>query len=67
VETRTCPFDQGILALRSALARPRRDLDATCAKLASSPGDSREDDITIVLARIPASITLQRDGAKQRN
>jgi hypothetical protein len=66
VETRTCPFDQGILALRSALAR-RRDLDATCAKLASSPGDSREDDITIVLARIPASITLQRDGAKQRN
>jgi hypothetical protein len=67
VETRTRPFDQGILALRSALARPRRDLDATCAELASSPGDSREDDITIVLARIPASITPQRDGAKQRN
>jgi len=54
VETRTRPFDQGILALRSALARPRRDLDATCDELASSPGETREDDITIVLARIPA-------------
>jgi len=52
VETRTRPFDQGILALRSALAGPRRDLDATCEELASSPGESREDDITIVLARI---------------
>jgi len=54
VETRTRPFDQGILALRSALARPRPDLDATCEELASWPGDDREDDITIVLARIPA-------------
>jgi hypothetical protein len=53
VETRTRPFDQGILALRSALARPRRDLDATCEELAASPGESREDDVTIVLARIP--------------
>jgi serine phosphatase RsbU (regulator of sigma subunit) len=53
VETRTCPFDQGILALRSVLARPRLDLDATCEELATAPGESREDDITIVLARIP--------------
>jgi hypothetical protein len=53
VETRTRPFDRGILALRSALARPRRDLDATCEELATSSGDNREDDITIVLARIP--------------
>jgi serine phosphatase RsbU (regulator of sigma subunit) len=52
VETRTRPFDQGILALRSALARPPRDLDAACAQLASSLGETREDDITIVLARI---------------
>jgi serine phosphatase RsbU (regulator of sigma subunit) len=54
VETRSRPFDQGIRALRSALARPHRDLDATCEELASSPGETREDDITIVLARIPA-------------
>jgi len=55
VETRTRPFDQGIVALRSALARPRPDLEATCEELASAPGDSREDDITIVLARIQAA------------
>ena len=53
VETRTRPFDRGIGALRSALARPRRDLDATCEELAASPGENREDDTTIVLARIP--------------
>jgi hypothetical protein len=52
VETRTRPFDQGIVALQSALAGPHRDLDATCEQLASAPGDHREDDITIVLARI---------------
>jgi serine phosphatase RsbU (regulator of sigma subunit) len=53
VETRTRPFDRGILALRSALSRPRLDLDATCEELAASPGETREDDTTIVLARIP--------------
>jgi serine phosphatase RsbU (regulator of sigma subunit) len=52
VETRTRPFDQGILALQTALAHPRPDLDATCAELATSLGETREDDITIVLARI---------------
>jgi hypothetical protein len=52
VETRTRPFDKGIVALRSALARPQQDLDATCGQLAAAPGDNREDDITIVLARI---------------
>jgi len=54
VETRTRPFDQGIRALQSVLARPRPDLDATCEELATAPGERREDDITIVLARIPA-------------
>jgi serine phosphatase RsbU (regulator of sigma subunit) len=53
VETRTRPFDQGILALQSALARRQPDLDATCEELITSLGASREDDITIVLARIP--------------
>jgi serine phosphatase RsbU (regulator of sigma subunit) len=56
VETRTRPFDLGILALRSALARPRPDLEATCEELATAPGESREDDITIVLARIPPGL-----------
>ena len=51
VETRTRPFDQGILALRSALARPHPDLDATCDQLATASGEIREDDITLVLAR----------------
>ena len=55
VETRTRPFDRGILALRSALARPCPDLDSTCEELAASPGETREDDTTIVLARIPAA------------
>jgi hypothetical protein len=53
VETRTRTFDQGILALQAALSRPCPDLDAACAEIASLPGDGREDDITIVLARIP--------------
>jgi hypothetical protein len=60
VETRTRPFDQGILALRSALAHPDPDLDATCEQLATASGEAREDDITLVLARIqpdPASRT----------
>ena len=52
VETRTRPFDQGILALRSALARPHAGLDATCDQLATESGEIREDDITLVLARI---------------
>ncbi len=53
VETRTRPFEQGILALRSALARQHRDLDAACEELISSLAESNEDDITVVLARIP--------------
>jgi serine phosphatase RsbU (regulator of sigma subunit) len=53
VETRTRSFDQGILALRAALADPHPHLDATCESLAAAPGDTREDDVTVVLARIP--------------
>src|SRR3984957_8830917 len=56
VETRTRPFDRGILAVRSALARPHPDLDSTCEELAASPGETREDDTTIVLARIPPDL-----------
>jgi hypothetical protein len=53
VETRTRPFDQGILALRSVLTREHRHLDATCDELIRSLGERYEDDITVVLARIP--------------
>jgi hypothetical protein len=54
VETRTRSFDRGITELRSALSRPHPDLDSTCGELATSPGENREDDTTIVLARIPS-------------
>jgi hypothetical protein len=53
VETRTRPFDQGILALRSVLARGDQQLDTLCEDLVSALGESYEDDITVVLARIP--------------
>ena len=53
VETRTRPFDQGIRALRSALSGQRQHLDATCEELISALGETGEDDITVVLARIP--------------
>ena len=53
VETRTRPFDQGILALRSMLSRQHPHLDATCEELVTALGESNEDDITVVLARIP--------------
>jgi hypothetical protein len=52
VETRTRPFDQGISALRSVLARGDQQLDALCENLVSSLGERYEDDITMVLARI---------------
>ncbi len=53
VESRTRSFDQGIVALRSALARENGNLDAICDALIASLAGRREDDITIVLARIP--------------
>jgi Stage II sporulation protein E (SpoIIE) len=53
VETRTRPFDQGILALRSALSGQHQHLDATCEEVISALGETGEDDITVVLARIP--------------
>jgi hypothetical protein len=53
VETRSRPFDQGILALRSALARQHQSLDTTCEELFTALGETYEDDITLVLARIP--------------
>jgi len=53
VETRTRSFDQGILALQAAISGTRSPLGAACDHLAAALGDRREDDITVVLARIP--------------
>jgi Stage II sporulation protein E (SpoIIE)/GAF domain len=53
VESRTRSFDQGILALRSVLAREHGHLEAICDALITSLARRCEDDITIVLARIP--------------
>lgn len=52
VETRTRPFDQGILALRSVLAQARGNLNDACDALVRLLGMRYEDDTTVVLARI---------------
>jgi len=62
VETRTRPFDHGILALRSLLAREHEHLDATCEQLITALSERQSDDVTVVLARIPANDGLTRDG-----
>jgi hypothetical protein len=53
VESRTRSFDQGILALRSVLAREHGNLEAVCDALITSLAGRCEDDITVILARIP--------------
>jgi Stage II sporulation protein E (SpoIIE)/GAF domain len=53
VESRTRSFDQGILALRSLLAREHGPLDAVCDALITSLAGRCEDDVTVLLARIP--------------
>lgn len=58
VETRTRPFDQGILALRSVLAQARGNLDDACDGIVGSLGMRYEDDITVVLARIGPKVLL---------
>ena len=54
VESRTRSFDQGILAMRSILAREHGHLEAICDALIASLAGRCEDDITVILARIPA-------------
>jgi serine phosphatase RsbU (regulator of sigma subunit) len=54
VETRTRSFEDGILALRSLLAREHGPLEAMADALISSLAGRYEDDVTVVLARIPA-------------
>ena len=54
VETRTRSFEDGILALRSLLAAEHGPLEAMADALISSLAGRYEDDVTVVLARIPA-------------
>ena len=53
VESRTRSFDQGILAARSLLAREHGSLEAICDGLIASLAGRYEDDVTLLLARIP--------------
>jgi len=55
VESRTRSFDQGILAMRSNLAREHGHLEAICDALIASLAGRCEDDVTVILARIPTS------------
>jgi serine phosphatase RsbU (regulator of sigma subunit) len=55
VETRTQPFDQGILALQSVLGRAVRQFGTACDEIIAALGDHHEDDVTVVLAKIPSS------------
>jgi GAF domain-containing protein len=54
VESRSRTSDEGILALRSALSRQRGALADACDALIRPLDGSREDDTTLLLARIPA-------------
>ena len=54
VESRQRTSDVGILALRSALSRQRGSLTDACDTLIGSLAGGREDDTTLVLARIPS-------------
>ncbi len=54
VETRTRSFEDGILALRSLLVREHGPLESVCDALISSLAGRYEDDVTVILARIPA-------------
>jgi serine/threonine protein phosphatase PrpC len=53
VETRSRPYDQGIQMMRALLTDQRSTLHQACDAIVAALGQGREDDITLVLARIP--------------
>jgi hypothetical protein len=53
VETRTRSFDEGIAVLQEELGSTDESLDAGCARLIRSLAHHPEDDVTLILARIP--------------
>ncbi|HEY5985789.1 MAG TPA: PP2C family protein-serine/threonine phosphatase [Streptosporangiaceae bacterium] len=54
VESRKRPFDEGILALRTALAAAVGPLPTRCSSITESLGQCGEDDTTLVLVRAAA-------------
>jgi Stage II sporulation protein E (SpoIIE)/GAF domain len=54
VETRTRSFEDGILTLRTELARTRGPLSEVCGNLVQTLAPRPDDDVTLILARIPA-------------
>jgi hypothetical protein len=58
VETRSRSFDQGIIALRRVLGSAHEHLEVLCDMLVASLAEHHEDDVTIVLARIPPAILM---------
>ena len=59
VETRTQTADEGLRALRCALAGQQGPLPAVCDTVLASLGHHGEDDTTLVLARVPAGQTAR--------
>jgi hypothetical protein len=55
VESRTRPFDQGITVLRTELAGAEGALEGIRDAVIRSLADDPEDDVTLILARIPGS------------
>ena len=53
VESRTRPFDHGVSALCAALARSAGPLSQTCDAITRELYQDGEDDVTLVLARVP--------------
>ena len=56
VETRTRSFDQGILALCAVLPCGPCQLDSACDRLIGALAERFEDDVTVVLVRIPGPL-----------
>jgi hypothetical protein len=55
VETRTRSFEQGIRTLRTELARASGTPDAICGTLIDALASDPEDDVTLILTRIPSA------------
>jgi hypothetical protein len=59
VETRTRSYEQGIAGLRSVLGREHHNLETACDALLEALAARREDDVTMVLARVPPDRPLR--------
>jgi serine phosphatase RsbU (regulator of sigma subunit) len=59
VETRTRSYEQGIAGLRSVLGREHHNLETACDALLEALAGRREDDVTVVLARVPPDRPLR--------